>query len=79
MNNLEMEAGEKEMRKAFEEVTTRNVTAAIEFSNETRKMVQGLTKKVAHLEQAVIDKDKVINVLREQVVHLQQKMYLGGS
>lgn len=79
MNNLEMEAGEKEMRKAFEEVTTRNVTAAIEFSNETRKMVQELTKKVAHLEQAVIDKDKVINVLREQVVHLQQKMYLGGS
>ena len=74
-----MEAGEKEMRQAFEEVTTRNVQAAINYTNSTRKMVNDLTSKVDHLEKALIDKDKVINDLRLQIVNIQQKLYLGGS
>jgi predicted RNase H-like nuclease (RuvC/YqgF family) len=74
-----MEAGEKEMRKAFEEVTTRNVKAAIAHLNETRKMVQELTKKVDHLEKTIIEKDGVINSLRVQIAGIQQKLYSGGS
>ena len=74
-----MEAGEKEMRKAFEEVTTRNVTAAINHANETRKMINDLVKKVDHLEKALIDKDTVINNLRAQISNIQQQLYSGGS
>ena len=77
MNN--MESGELEIRQAFEEVTTRNVQAAINYTNSTRKMVIDLTSKVDHLEKALIDKDKVINDLRSQIVNIQQKLYLGGS
>lgn len=74
-----MEAGEREMRKAFEEVTTRNVQAAIDYSNSTRKMVNELVTKVDHLEKAIIEKDKVINDLRLQIVNIQQRLYSGGS
>ena len=74
-----MESGELEIRQAFEEVTTRNVQAAINYTNSTRKMVIDLTSKVDHLEKALIDKDKVINDLRSQIVNIQQKLYLGGS
>jgi hypothetical protein len=74
-----MEAGEKELRKAFEDVTTRNVKAAVEYSNETRKLVNDLVTKVDHLEKALIDKDKVINGLRMQIASIQQKLYTGGS
>jgi hypothetical protein len=58
-----MEAGEKEMRKAFEEVTTRNVQAAINYSTETRKIVRELEKKVLHFEKVIVGKDKIINDL----------------
>ena len=34
-----MEAGEKELRKAFEDVTRGNVQAAVDFTNSTRKLL----------------------------------------
>ena len=74
-----MEAGETELRKAFEEVTTRNVQAAIEYSNETRKIVRQLQEKMLHLEEMALAKDKVIGELRNQLSVIQQKLYSGGS
>ena len=79
MNKNNMEAGEMEMRQAFEEVTTRNVQAAINYSNETRKLVRELEEKTLHLEKALMGKDKVINGLRLQIVAIQQQLYQGGS
>ena len=74
-----MEAGELEMRKAFEEVTTRNVQAAINYSNETRKIVRQLEEKMIHFENLAQAKDKEIGVLRQQISVLQQKLYMGGT
>ena len=74
-----MEAGELEMRKAFVEVTTRNVQAAINYSNDTRKIVRQLEEKMIHLENLAQAKDKEIGVLRQQISVLQQKLYMGGT
>jgi len=74
-----MESGEKEIRQAFEDVTTRNVQAAINYSNETRIIVRELEEKVEHLEKMNLDKDKQINGLRLQISGIQQKLYTGGS
>jgi uncharacterized coiled-coil protein SlyX len=75
-----MESGELEMRQAFEEVTTRNVRGAVEFTNETRKIVRGLEKKVVLLEEKSLQQDKTIDELRKQIVNIQMKMYqLGGN
>ena len=77
--NKGMEAGEMEMRMAFEEVTTRNVQAAINYSNETRKIVRQLEEKMIHFENLAQAKDKEIGVLRQQISVLQQKLYMGGT
>ena len=74
-----MEAGELEMRKAFEEVTTRNVQAAINYSNETRKIVRQLEEKILHLERLAQAKDKEIAEMRQQISVIQQKLYTGWS
>lgn len=74
-----MDSGEKELRKAFEEVTKRNVQASIDFGNETRKMVRELEIKIQNLENLIINKDGIIKELQKQVAFLQQKMYTGGT
>lgn len=73
-----MEAGELEMRKVFEEVTTRNVQAAIDFSNDTRKIVRELEQKMKHMEDMIQAKDKVISEMKSQIAWLQQQVYKGG-
>jgi len=74
-----MEAGELEMRKVFEEVTTRNVQAAINYSNETRKIVRLLEEKILHLEKLAQAKDKEIAAMRQQIAIIQGKLYSGGT
>ena len=74
-----MEAGELEMRKAFEEVTTRNVQAAINYSNETRKIVRQLEEKILHLEALAQAKDQEIAAMRQQIAIIQGKLYSGGT
>ena len=73
-----METGEKEIRQAFEEVTTRNVKGAIEYSTETRKLVRLLEEKVSHLENTIISKDVELNAMKQQIAWLQQQIYKGG-
>ena len=73
------QSGEKELKKAFEEVTTRNVLAILEYSKETRKLVRDLEEKVLNLEQAVQERDKEVSRLKGQISILQQKLYQGGS
>ena len=74
-----MEAGELEMRKAFGEVTTRNVQAAIDYSNDTRKIVRQLEEKILHLEALAQAKDKEIAAMRQQISIIQGKLYSGGT
>jgi len=74
-----MEAGEIELRQAFEEVTTNNVKATVAFTNETRKLVKELEDKVILLEGRLREQDSTIENLRLQLSSVQQKLYSGGS
>lgn len=74
-----MEAGEKEMRKAFERVNTGNVRAAVDHGNETRKMVREIQKKVDHLEANIIAQDEKFEQINKQVASILAKVYSGGT
>lgn len=76
---IPMDAGELEVRKAFEEVTTRNVKGVVNFSNETRKIIRSLEVKILHLEELMREKDGIINNMRQQISLIQQKLYKGGT
>lgn len=70
-----LDAGVLEVRKAFEEVTNRNVRGAVNFSNETRKIVRCLEEKMVHLEKIIQNKDAVIVEMKKQISWLQQQTY----
>lgn len=70
---------EKELRKAFEEVTTKNVKAILQFSTETRKMLRVLEDKAIKLEEMVRNQNTVIEELRLQLSSIQMKVYNGGT
>ena len=74
-----MEAGENEMRKVYEEVTTRNVHASIDYSNETRKIVRELEEKVLHLEGLMREQNNTIAQLTQKISIVQGKLYSGGT
>ena len=74
-----MEAGERELRKAFEEVTTRNVQATVSHSNETRRIVRELEKKIELLEGIVRNQNTIIDSLRLQLANVQTKVFSGGT
>ena len=56
-----MAPGDKELMKAFEETITRNVLAAVDHGNETRRLVRELGLKVEHLEAQLVEKDKKLS------------------
>lgn len=74
-----MEAGEKEIRQAFEETTTRNVNTILEHSNETRKISRETAEKVINLENTIRSQNEVIKELRMQLAAIQAKLYLNGT
>ena len=74
-----MEAGDKEIRKAFEDVTTRNVKAAVDHCNTTRAMMRELEEKVAKLEGHIRTQDETISRLRAQLASVQTKVFSGGT
>jgi chaperonin cofactor prefoldin len=74
-----MNAGDREIAKASEEVATRNVLAAIQHSNETRKIVKELATILDALQNRVRVQNEEIKQLREQLSKLQQQFYLKGT
>lgn len=74
-----MEAGEKELRKVFEDVTTRNVTAVVDHSNETRKLIRELEDKIKSLENMVLNQQQLVAEMRSQLAFVQAKIYAGGT
>ena len=74
-----MGAVEKELRKAFEDVTTNNVMASIDFSNETRKIVRLLSERLAKIEIKLTQQDEIIAALKLQLANVQMKVYNGGT
>ena len=74
-----MESGEKEFRQIFEETTTRNVRAAVDHGNETRRIVRDSQAKIDLLEGQLRQTNQSIEDLRNLVVNLEIKAYRGGT
>lgn len=74
-----MDAGELQIRQAFEEVTNRNIKGVVKFSNDTRKIVRELEDKIVLLQESIQEKDKVINGIKSQISLLQQNLFRGGT
>lgn len=74
-----MSAGDKEVLKALEEVTRRNVNTMIDYSKETRALLRGLQSKIELLENVVREQDKQLLAFRKMLAGVQSKVYQGGS
>jgi len=74
-----MESGEHENRKAFEEVTTKNVKTGVDYSTDTRKLFRELEKKVEILEGIVRNQNTTIEQFRLQLAGVQTKLFSGGT
>ena len=75
----ETEAGDKEIMLASEEVTRRNVQAAVDYSNETRVLVRGLVERVEDLSRMLLTRDQDIALIRQQIAMMQAELYRGGT
>ena len=76
---MKAEAGELELRKVFEETTTRNVTSILNHVNETRKQMRELTKKVEKQDATIREQNKVIEAFKIQLSGVQQQLYKNGT
>jgi predicted RNase H-like nuclease (RuvC/YqgF family) len=74
-----MEAGEKEMRQVFEDVTTNNVKTVVAYTKDTREILRKLEKKVEKLNELIRQYDKRFEEMKKQIVVLQTKLFAGGS
>ena len=74
-----MEAGEIEIRKAFEEVSTKNIKAMLEHGNETRRMLRELEEKVSRQDETIRNQNTTIEAIRLQLSQVQGIVYGGGT
>lgn len=81
MSNVEIEGQkvEKELRKAFENTTIRNVTAIQNYTKETRLIVRDLEKQVKALSNEVGTLKKLFEQHKIQLSVLQQRFYQKGT
>jgi len=76
---MKVDAGDKELRKAFEETTKRNINAMLEHGNETRKLVKELEEKIQFLQNALQSREEDVKQLRIQLASIQTKLFSGGT
>jgi len=74
-----MEAGEKEVKKALEEVQTRNITTIIAFVEDSRQMILAQQAKIDSLNSQLVAQANLLSEFRIQLAHLQTKVFSGGS
>lgn len=74
-----MEAGEKELRKAFEEVTKGNVQAAVAHANETRKLLREVQEENQRLNNNIEMLRKHLEQTRIIMVQALQAKFSGGT
>jgi hypothetical protein len=74
-----MESGEKELRKAFEDVTTNNVKSAVAHCNETRRLFRELETKIVSLSGLVQQQQNEIVRLKNLLVDIQTIVFRGGT
>jgi len=69
----------KEIYKAFEETTKRNIDSVIQHGNQTRIIVRDLESKVQFLQNALASREEDIKQLRVQLASIQMKLFNGGT
>lgn len=74
-----MEAGEKEIKKALEEVQVRNITTIVSFVEASRQMTLAQQIKIDSLNAQLIAQAELLSQFRVQLAHLQAKVFSGGS
>jgi len=74
-----MEAGEKEVKKALEEVQTRNITTIIKFVEDSRQMILAQQAKIDSLNSQLVAQANLLSEFRVQLAHLQTKVFSGGN
>lgn len=74
-----MESGELELRKVFEEVTTKNVKTVIQFSQDTRKLLREAQEEIKHLRNVILNREEQLSQLQQQVGQLLQKSFNEGT
>lgn len=74
-----MDETDKEYRKIFEETTTRNVRAAIKFSNDTRALTHALEERVAKAENQTRLLTEQLEQFRVMLASVQSKLFSGGT
>ncbi len=74
-----MEAGELEVKKALEEVQTRNITTVVSFVEASRQLILAQQIKIDSLNAQVVAQAELLNQFRVQLAHLQTKVFSGGS
>ena len=74
-----MEAGELEVKKALEEVQTRNITTIVKFVEDSRQLILAQQVKIDSLNTKLIAQENLLNEFRVQLAYLQAKVFSGGS
>ena len=74
-----MESGEYENRKAFEEVTTKNVKIAVAFAQETRNLIREHEEKMIKFESIIRQQKLELSQLRNLLAGVQAKLFSGGT
>lgn len=70
---------DKELRKAFEEVTANNVKTAIEYSRATREIVRELEAQINSLDSMMREQAKLLEGFKTQLATIQVKIYSAGT
>ena len=64
--------------KAFEEATRKNITAAVDHGNETRRLQRETEQQVEQFKSMIMSMQQQIQALQQQVAILQARTLGGG-
>lgn len=76
---MAMDETEKDLRKAFEDVTTGNVNAAIDYCKTTRAMTRELMETVERQNNIIVSQNATMDEFRKQLAGIQTKLFAGGT
>ena len=74
-----LEPGEFEMRKVFEETSTKNIKTLLDYTTQTREMMRELQDEVKTLKGMLVTRDAESAQLRQQISLVQGILYANGS
>lgn len=74
-----MDETDKDYRRAFEEVTTRNVQVGLNYAEKTRKMVLDYSTEIKDLRNLITSQEESLAQMKAQLTAIQVRLYKGGT